>query len=138
MSGSRRKRDDAPGENGLTPRQEAAVVALLEHRTIKAAAAAAEVPESTLRRWLREVDFGDAYRAARRRVYEANVNALARVGRLAVARLHANLQCGLPAVEVKAAVAVLDLAGKGVHALDAADDDEEKRRKNAPFRKMGL
>jgi hypothetical protein len=138
MSGPRRKREESPGENGLTPRQEMAVVALLECPTIKAAAAAADVPESTLRRWLKEVDFSDAYRLARRRIHESNVNALARTGKLAVRALHKAVQSDDERLAVKAAIAVLDLIGKGVDALDAAADEEEKRRKNASFRKMGM
>ncbi len=52
--------------DGLTPSQERAIEALLDSRSIAAAARKAEVGESSLRRWLREDDnFQDKLRRIR-------------------------------------------------------------------------
>ncbi len=59
----------------LTRRQEAALTALMKHGIIRQAAKASDVPEATLRRWLRDERFAQAYRSMRRRVTE-NANAI--------------------------------------------------------------
>lgn len=103
-------------------RQDVAVVRLLTEPTIAAAAKSAGIGEKTLRRWLHDdPEFQARYRAAR----DATL-------RLAVGRLHGlmggacealtrALTCGTPAVEVRAAVAILDHAMRGAELLDLAD-----------------
>ncbi len=49
----------------LTPRQEAAIAALLSHGTVKAAAQAVGVSEVTFWRWMQLTEFQALYRAAR-------------------------------------------------------------------------
>lgn len=76
--------------DGLTPRQEGAIAALLAQPTVEKAAAACGVGERTLYRWLRDQAFSAAYRRARReqfahavslaqRYAPASVNGLARI-----------------------------------------------------------
>ena len=102
-------------------REEAAIAALLAEPTIAAAARRAGVSESTLLRWLREPEFGSEYRAARRLVVESAIGRLQQTATEAVDALARNLQCGIPAVEVGAAKAVLDQAIRGVELLDLAE-----------------
>ena len=62
----------AVGEK-LTPKQERALVALLDCGEIKKAAEIAEVGEVTLWRWLQSPDFQARYRAARRQLVETAI-----------------------------------------------------------------
>ncbi len=62
----------AVGEK-LTPKQERALVALLDCGEIKKAAEIAEVGEVTLWRWLQAPDFQARYRAARRQLVETAI-----------------------------------------------------------------
>lgn len=73
-------------ENGLTPKQETAIVALLNEPTISRAAASIGMNERTLYRWLDNAAFGRAYRKARR---EAFAQAIALTQRYAPAAVHA-------------------------------------------------
>jgi AcrR family transcriptional regulator len=54
------------GQSKLTPNQERAVIAMLEHPTIEGAAKAVGVNKTTLWRWLQDEDFHAAYMKARR------------------------------------------------------------------------
>ena len=105
---------------GLTGNQEKAVAALLASRSLEDAAATPglSVNEKTLRRWLKEPEFAAAVSEARREALEQAVIRLAAVSVEAVAALEKNLSCGRPAVEVRAAVAVLEQAVKGAELLD--------------------
>jgi len=102
-------------------KEEQAIAALLAEPTIAAAAARAGIGESTLLRWLAEPAFRDRYRAARRDVVEAAIGRLQQASTAAVDALARNLSCGIPAVEVGAAKAVLDQAVKAVELLDLAE-----------------
>src|SRR5262249_17990381 len=104
---------------------EAAVAALLQHGTVKAAAGAVGVDESTLRSWLRGPAFLAAYREARRQVVEHAVGALQAFAGSAVVALTRNLECGKPADEIRAATALLDLALRGVELGDLAQQVAE-------------
>lgn len=64
--------DPTPPEHvfdALSPKQERAVLALLQEPTIAKAAKAAEVGERTIHRWLSDPVFGKAYRKARREAF---------------------------------------------------------------------
>src|SRR6476469_6684325 len=101
--------------NTLTPRQHAAVAALLTERTHALAAEKARVAEQTLRRWLAtDHNFLTAYRAARRAVMDGVTGRLQQAGAAAVDALERNLTCGKPADEVRAAVAALAHAARGL------------------------
>jgi DNA-binding MurR/RpiR family transcriptional regulator len=102
-------------------KEEAAITGLLTEPTIEAAAVKAGVSESTLVRWLQEPAFKAEYRAARRSVVESAVGRLQQAASQAVDALARNLSCGIPAVEVGAAKAVLDQAIKAVELIDLAE-----------------
>jgi hypothetical protein len=63
-------------ETKLTPKQEQAILALLNHPTTKAAGAACGTSETTLWRWLQLPDFQQRYRAARRQLVESSIGRL--------------------------------------------------------------
>ena len=110
------------GHGGKQARkEEQAIAALLAEPTVEAAAARVGVGHSTLLRWLAEPPFRDRYRAARRDVVEAVIGRLQQASTAAVDALARNLSCGIPAVEVGAAKAVLDQATKAVELLDLAE-----------------
>jgi hypothetical protein len=103
----------------LGRKMEATIAALLTEPDHRAAAARAGVSVATLTRWLRgEPEFTAAYRAARRSVVEHAVAQLQALTSEAVARLQVNLTCGIPHAEIRAAVAILGHALRGVEVLD--------------------
>src|SRR4051794_3849812 len=92
----------------LTRKQEQAIGHLLTEATVADAAALAGVGVATLRRWLALPAFRNAYRAARRQVVEQAVARLQRAAERAVGRLEANLNCGVPQAEIRAAQVILE------------------------------
>src|SRR5689334_3685986 len=106
-------------------REDLALAALLSEPTIQFAAKRAGISESTLLRWLADPSFRTRYRDARRRVVEHAICGLQRATAEAVETLRRNLTCGIPAVEVGAAKAVLDQAIKGVELVDLAERVEQ-------------
>jgi hypothetical protein len=103
-----------------TRKQEEAIAALLSEATIQAVATKAGISQSTLKRWLAEPGFREAYRQARSQVVESAINPLIRSGRSAVATLVKNLSCGQAGVEVRAAQVLLE----HVFALRGKDLEE--------------
>ncbi len=80
---------DADQENddrhqGLTAPQERAIIALLNEQTVGRAAAAAEVGQRTLYRWLKDPMFSRAYREARRDAFGQAIALTQRYAPLAV------------------------------------------------------
>lgn len=114
MSGNARSRK-------LPKKYENAITALLGCPTFEAAATLLRIDVSTLRRWMRDEAFQEAYRDARKRLMETSITRLQQVSERAVATLEKNLTCGQPATEVRAAVAVLEYAGKGYKQLNLED-----------------
>jgi len=86
----------------LSERQRRAVSALLTAPTVKAAAQQAGVGERTLRRWLTDPRFREAYRAASRRMLEDAAARLRAVAREAVDTLLAALQDDRTANRIRA------------------------------------
>jgi hypothetical protein len=126
MSGSGAPTDPT---DPLAPRQHQAITALLTERTQADAAAKAEVAEQTLRRWLAtDRAFLAAYRAARRQVMDGVIGRLQQAGAAAVDALERNLTCGKPADEVRAAVAVLGHAARGLEVADLLERVEDLER----------
>lgn len=108
--------------DGLTPKQEKALAALLTEPTVTAAAAKVGVGERTVHTWLAEPTFADAYRAARR---HAVGQAIARLQQGSTAAVDALLDVidgayatAPPAVRVSAAKVVLDMAFRAVELED--------------------
>ena len=104
----------------MTRKKEQAIAALLSEGSVQAAAVKAAVSHSTLKRWLKEPGFQDAYRQARRQVVDSAVSLLTRIANGAVAALARNLSCGNAGVEVRSAQVVLD------HVLALRGDDLEE------------
>jgi hypothetical protein len=102
-------------------RRSAALAALLQQPTLELAAAQAGIHAATLQRWLRQADFLADYRAARRQVTEAAVGHLQQLTAEAAVVLRRNMGCGHAGTEVRAAVAVLEQAAKGIDVFDLAD-----------------
>jgi hypothetical protein len=102
-------------------REEAAIVGLLCEPTVDAAARKAGIGETTLLRWMAEPEFKARLRAARRSVVECAIGRLQQAATQAVDALSRNLTCGIPAVEVGAAKAILDQSIKAVELVDLAE-----------------
>jgi transposase-like protein len=94
----------------MTRKQETAVAALLSCDTVAEAARDCGVSEATLFRWLQEPTFRERLQAAQRAVLQGAISDLQGVTQDAVATLRRLLTCGTPAVECRAAMAVLDTA----------------------------
>ena len=107
----------ALGEN-LTPRQERAIAALLSETTVTSAAEKVGVSEVTLHRWLRQKDFKTAFRASRREVVEKATAQIQQASWAAGTTLIKLLGAGSDSVRLRAAMAILDHANKGVEMLD--------------------
>jgi len=106
-----------------TPRKwEQAIAALLAQPTVADAARSIGVGESTLRHWLREPVFCEAYRMARRQAVEVAIGTLQQAAAEGVTTLRRNMsETTPPAVQVRAAVAILEHAARGVELLDLAE-----------------
>jgi hypothetical protein len=105
MSGHGRKRDR---------KLEQAISALLSEGTVEQAAKKAGVGYATLRRWLKEPGFREAYRQARRELVEGAVGRIQAATGQAVDTLLTVAKEGAKAGDrVRAAVALLDYALRG-------------------------
>ena len=102
----------------LDRKKQSAISALLTNPTIEKAAQAVGVSEKTLWRWLQLPEFSAAYQQARTEVLEQTISVLHKATGAAVAALVRNLKCGKPAVEVRAALGVLDQTFKAREMLE--------------------
>jgi DNA-binding MurR/RpiR family transcriptional regulator len=96
----------------LSRRHEAVIVALLANPTIKDAAQAAGVNESTVWRLMQNPTFQQRYAAAREKAFDSALGSLEASAVQAINSLQKNLSCGTPAVEVQAGKAILDYSLK--------------------------
>ena len=117
-SGGAGEDDPLPGADvdGLSVRQQQAILALLNQPTIKAAAKSCGVGERTLYRWLRDPDFARAFRAARRDSFAHAVSLAQRYASLAVhtlAKLMSDPACGHSA-KVAAATGILKFGRESI------------------------
>lgn len=99
-------------------RWETAIEALLTTSTHKAAAEKAGIAERTLRGYLAAPAFLAMYRDARRRIVETAVGQLQQLCGQAVQALERNMACGRAAVEVRAALGVLEQATAAIELGD--------------------
>jgi hypothetical protein len=110
----------AGGGGSKRGKWEEAAAALLAEASIEAAARKARVSTRTLKNWLKDPAFLVLYRDARRAVVEAAVARVQQLTTKAMLTLNRNLECGKPAAEIRAAVALLDYAWRGLETFDLA------------------
>ena len=109
-------------------KREVAIAALLSSPTIEQAAQLAGIGEKTLRRWLAEPDFQALYRDARQEAVRTAVGRLQGLLAEATEALRRAMTCGSPAVETRAALAVIEQAFKGAELLDLGQRVEALER----------
>lgn len=113
---------NAHNEPNLTRRQEQAVLALLTHSTLRAAAEAADVSLATLVRWQQLPVFQAAVVAARRDVMQQTTTTLTQRCTVAVDTLQAIMtdSTASASARISAARTVLEYAYRGVELDDLA------------------
>jgi len=101
-------------------KKEEAIVALLSHPNIEAAARAVGIGTTTLTRWLQLPEFDTAYRKARRAAHSQSIARLQQISGAAVSVLaKIMLDANTPAsVRVRAAECVINHANKGIEIED--------------------
>ena len=107
-------------EPALSRRHEAVVMALLVNPTIKGAAEAAGVNESTVWRLMQREDFQRRYREAQEKALDGALGSLQGAATEAIATLQKNLTCGTPAAENQAANILLGYTLKAREQFDYA------------------
>ncbi len=124
-------REDEPGTPTelpyrvqLTPKQVAAVRALLETDSMTKAAELSGVKERTLRKWLEQPSFVAAYYAAGKTQLAQSLLRLQGLTGAAVEVLRSSLEDEDPMVRIRAAAAVLERATGGV-ASGGGEADED-------------
>ena len=105
----------------LTFKQEQAVAALLSETTVSAAAEKVGINEATLYRWMNLPPFEARYRKARRQVVEKATAQLQQNAWAASTTLLKLLGAGSESIRLRAAMAILDHANKGVEMMDFED-----------------
>lgn len=120
--------------DGLTHKQEAAIIALLNEPTVTKAAVACGINDRTIYRWLDEPAFSRAYRKARREAFAQAISASQRYAPLAVqtlAKIMADATLSV-ASRVSAATALLKFSRESIELDDLATrvDDLEKSVKD--------
>ena len=111
----------------LTPKQERAVIALLEQPTIEDAAKSVNVGKTTLWRWLQDEEFHAAYMKARRETVKHSIARLQKHTSEAADTLHEIMtnKSANDFARVGAAKAILDYSIKAVEIEDLAQRVEE-------------
>ncbi len=129
-------------QRALTPVQERAIIALLNEQTISRAAAAVEVGQRTLYRWLRQPEFARAYREARREAFGQAIALTQRYAPLAVNTLaQVMMDNDAPSSsKVAAATTILRFGREGIELddlaarIEALEETAPKREKAARWR----
>jgi len=106
----------------LTRKQDQAIGALLTEQTIAAAAEKVGVGEATLRRWLKLPEFLAAYREARREVMEKTMAQIQQASWASGTTLIKLLGASNESIRLRAAVALLDQANKGLETSTTRRD----------------
>ena len=111
----------------LTPIQERAVVSLLSHATMRTAAKAVAVDETTLWRWLQDKDFHTAYMTARRETVKHAIARLQQISTEAVNTLREVMKdkTAKGSERVSAAKAIIEYSIKAIEIEDLAQRVEE-------------
>ncbi len=124
----------APAPNspdGLSPKQEEALVALLNHTSVREAAKAISVHEKTIYRWLDEPGFGRAYRKVRRQAFAQAIAITQRYTPLAVSTLaKVASDPNVPAAaKVSASTALLKFSRESIELDDVVERVDELERR---------
>jgi hypothetical protein len=108
--------------DGLSPKQEEAIIALMNEPSIGKAARSIGIGERTLLRWLREPAFSKAYRLSRREAFSQAIAMTQRYAPLAVATLARIMadQNASTTAKVSAANAILRFGREGIELDDLA------------------
>ena len=111
-----------PVTDGLTAKQEDAIIALLNEPTLSKAASAAGVGERTLYNWLREPVFSSRYRDARREAFSHAISLTQKYAPAAVAALtQVMADSSAPhSAKVQAASTLLRFGRQGIELDDLA------------------
>lgn len=112
--------DEADGL--LTRRQEMVVLALLESRTVAAAAKKLNVSERQLYRHLADPKFAAAYARGRKEAFSNAMSAISPLATEAVATLRAALKSRDVSARIRAAKVILDRAFTGIAISDLAGE----------------
>ncbi len=113
--------ENAP--NGLSPQQEEAIVALLNHPTVRDAAKAIGAGERTLYNWLDQPAFASAYRKARRQAFAQAISITQRYAPMAVQTLAkiSTDQAAPHAARVSASTALLKFSRESIELDDVVE-----------------
>lgn len=111
---------DARPDDKLTPSQYRALAELLVQPSIRKAAEASGVKERTLYTWLKQPDFAEAYRLARREATQQAIARLQQISGHAVMVLYSLMTSSTAAVKLGAVRTVLEFAIKAVEIEDLA------------------
>ena len=128
--------------DGLTAPQERAIIALLNEQTVGRAAAASEVGQRTLYRWMKDPTFSRAYREARRDAFGQAIALTQRYAPLAVNTLaQVMMDDGAPSSsKVAAATTILRFGREGIELddlaarVEALESAAPQREKSARWR----
>ena len=128
-------------ENGITPRQEKAIIALCSEATVQKAAEGLQMPLRTLYRWMNEDDFKAALRKARRESFSHAIALCQRYAPLAVNTLakvmseqdaphHARVTAAATLLKFGREALELDDIAARVEQLEKAAGDAQKNKDN--------
>lgn len=119
--------------DGMTKKQEQAIVALIGEPSIEKAAKSVGIGERTLFRWMTEAAFSAAYRAARREAFAQAIGLTQKYAPLAVNQLAKMIHdpATPPTARVSAAVALLKFSRESIELDDLAGRIDALERKDA-------
>jgi len=101
-------------------KKEEAIIALLTQRNVEEAARSIGVAHKTLLRWMKEPEFAEAYRAARRQAYSQSIARLQQAAGAAASTLLKLMvdASSPPSCRLRAADSVLNRASKAIEIED--------------------
>jgi len=125
---------DYEAPSGLTPKQDQAIIALLNEPTISKAAGALGVSERTIHRWLEDETFHQAFRKARREAFAQAIAVTQRYAPMAVHALAKVMTDGSvqASARVSAATALLRFSRESIELDDIAGRIEALERDSKP------
>jgi DNA-binding MurR/RpiR family transcriptional regulator len=116
-----------PSAEKLTPKQEAALLALLDNGTIEAAYKAAGISKATMWRFMQDANFQARYRASRRQLVETAIAQLQKHATTA-ARVLVNIaedESAPASSRVAAAKTILDQSVSAIELMDLQERIEK-------------